>query len=134
MQMLLGGTAIVFTGFLVFEFAGLHIQLTVLAAAGLAILGLYELTNRRAQVVIDERGVSGQRVPVDVVPWSLFRGAFVKPLGRLEHVWLEWVRPGSIEPERLPIRANSLEVTPQRLVELITERAGVSRRQTPTGT
>lgn len=91
----------------------------VIVGAFITMAGVWELLSRKPQIIFDDRGVSGSRVGSQVVPWGCIRGAHSRPMGRVEHVWLEWVRPGTDIIERLPIRANVLEVSPQILVKHI---------------
>jgi hypothetical protein len=75
-------------------FRGTLALVEVLLFAIMTPVFLWQLLDRRPRLIVDTRGLSGLRLDGDTIPWSQLRGVNVVRTGRLEHVCLDWVRPG----------------------------------------
>jgi len=94
---------------------------------------IWQWLDRRPQVVLDDSGIGGVRVPGRYIAWSNIQGAYLRPLGKLEHLWLELSslqRSAQTSLPAIPVRVNHLEVSSESLLDLVRQQL---RKQTLEG-
>lgn len=124
-QLLMGGAAIA-AGAL--WFLGLSASRFVLELLGFAVIApimLWQWLDRRPRLILDEQGLSGPRLSEQLVPWAQVRSVELRPVGGLDHVWLEFAIAGQPTIESRAILASDLDLQASELVKLIRERAGL---------
>lgn len=83
---------------------------------------VWQWLDRRPQIVLDDSGIGGVRVPGRYIAWADIQAAYLKPLGKLEHLWLEMSslqRSAHTSLSAIPVRVNHLEVSSEALLDLV---------------
>lgn len=87
--------------------------------------GVWQWLDRRPQIVLDDAGIGGPRVPGHGLAWAQLKRAYIKPVGKVEHLCLE-VNTYQGTPGKsmrvIPVRLNHLELSSAQLLNLVQER------------
>jgi hypothetical protein len=126
-QLLVAGAAIAAGVMWLTGLASVSVAVEVLGFAVIAPVLVWQWLDRRPRLILDDQGLSGHRLSEHVVPWTQVRGVELRPVGGLDHVWVEFAVAGQPTPACRAILASDLDLKASELVKLIRERAGLDR-------
>jgi hypothetical protein len=104
----------------------LHNMISLVILVAFLPVALWQWIDRRPQVVVDNWGIGGRRLPKEGVQWGQIKGAYLSRVGKLDQLSL-LVQQFQVTSEdaavrEIAIRLDNLEVTPAQLHELVQRR------------
>ncbi len=100
------------------------------------VLVLYSswiLIDRRPQLVLDGRGISGVRSKGDLIPWSEIRSLERRSFGGFEYFDLEHGSGEGSKTGKIRIRADNLDLPPLAIEKIIQHKAGLPEMEKEPG-
>ena len=95
----------------------------------LVFYSLRILIDRRPQLILDGRGISGVRSKADLIPWSEIRSLDHRTFGGFEYIDLEHGPGEGPKTGKIRIRADNLDLPTLAIEKIIQHQAGLPEEE-----